>query len=145
MAVLLYFWASAGLFGRFFRFSGRFFEFWVKKMTPLFYLIFEFSLETRFERMVICRGETHSTPRYGLRKSRKNLTTPAVTHKACRPTPPHPVPASSDIYCDPPPLLPYLHCVYTVCILYYILLTGRRTVAHPEGGGQVPKSEKNNR
>ena len=54
---------------------GPFFEFWVKNRAPTLFLCstFEFSIETWFERVVICRGETHSTPRYGLRKSRKPL------------------------------------------------------------------------
>ena len=100
-------WPFLGLSGRFFRFLGRFV--FVKNRPPprfCFHSIFEFSMETRFERVVICRGEMHSTPRYGLQKSRNNLrrrrrrdfTTPTVTRKACHQTPPNPVPASSDIY-----------------------------------------------
>ena len=58
-------WAFLGLFGRFFfGFRGHFV--W-SKTDPLF--LFDFSMETWFERVVICRAETYSTQRY-YRKSR---------------------------------------------------------------------------
>ena len=62
--------ALQGFLAGFFGFRGDFSSFG-SKTDPIFYSMFEFSMETRFERVVICRGETHQNRRAYIEKRKR--------------------------------------------------------------------------